>query len=582
MSYRFSYDEESPYARAVELVRRHRLGAGRVVVDLGCGHGAIAEPLAELGLTYVGLDSDAEAISALAGRGFEAEVVDLAEPDGVAEVLARILGDRALAAVCMLDTLEHLAAPEAVLRSLRRFCAARGGAPLVVSIPNVTHLDLGVKLLMGRWDVTPTGLLDATHLRFFSESLLEQTMARSGWEHLEAADFELVVSDQHFPPDAVPLDRATPLGALLTSLRSHSGPAALVNQFVRAYAPTGTPAEGTTSTAAADDGAPFLSVLVRTQGERLGTLGETLLSLAAQTCPDFEVLVLAHDTGPGALGEIGRLVEEFDPSFGDRVRVVPVEGGGRARPLNVGARLARGHHLAALDDDDLALGHWVETMRDASAHAPGAVVHVGVAVQPITADGTDPGYRVTGRPRCPYPLAFEQLDHVTDNRTPNCGLAVPRSLVADMGEGWDESLPVYEDWEYLLRASALCGVQSAPSVAALVRVWETGGRSTTVHTGAEWDDARMALVARVDARPLLLGPGAMSRLRRLVAAAESGGGPAWRGGVGEAEHHETKRALEAAQADLEALRSSTSWRATALPRALASRARRLLGRRGRS
>ena len=90
----------------------------------------------------------------------------------------------------------------------------------------------------------------------------------------------------------------------------------------------------------------------------MSTFVETLLSLAAQTVQDFEVLVLAHDFEPDAIAELNAIVEWFDPDFAQRVRVVRVDGGGRARPLNVGV-LERGSYIAALDDDDVAFANWV-------------------------------------------------------------------------------------------------------------------------------------------------------------------------------------------------------------------------------
>jgi 2-polyprenyl-3-methyl-5-hydroxy-6-metoxy-1,4-benzoquinol methylase len=584
MTYRFAYSEESPYGRAVELVRRHRRAEGEVVVDLGCGHGAIATPIMELGLSYVGIDADPSGINDLTSRGFEAVLGDVSRPGALVELIERTVGERPVAAICMLDVIEHLAEPDAVLGALSGLSDRLGGGPLVVSIPNVTHFDLGAKLLLGRWDVTATGLLDATHLHFFSEAHLEATMAQSGWDCIGASDFELVFSDQHFPADMVALERSTSIGLLLATIRHNAGPGTLVNQFVRAYTPNPSSVAASRGHGAAGSGAsaPFLTVLVRTQGQRLATLEETLLSLAAQTCSDFDVLVLAHDVADDAAAEISGLIDEFHESFSSRVRLVRVQGGGRSRPLNEGAGLAQGRYLATLDDDDLAFAHWVEAIKQAAGKAPGRVVHVGVADQHIAHDagawrGTD-GYRVVGRPRCPYPISFELFDHLTDNRTPNCGFAVPRSLVADLGERWDETLPVYEDWEYLLRASSLCGVESARTVGALIRVWVEGDRSTTVHSAAEWDDARIGVVDRLDARPLLLAPGSMSTLRRLVESAEAGGAPTWRAAVTESSRRDSVRALEEARAEIDAIRASRSWRAMAVPRSLGTLARRALGR----
>lgn len=578
--YEFAYGHDGPYPRAVSLVERHRSAAGEVVVDLGCGYGAIAEKVRDLGLAYLGVDVDGDGLKSLAERGMETLAGDLTRPEVLLADVDRALGGRPVAALCALDVIEHLEPADEVLVLLSRWALDQGGVPLVVSIPNVTHLDLAVKLLLGRWDVTPTGLLDATHLRFFSPDGLARTMARTGWGEIDAADVELPWSDQHFPADAVPLERGTSIGAVLASLRQGAAPGWLTNQFVRAYLPRRpAPASGHSAATAArehSEDAPFLSVLMRTQGTRTATLGEALLSLAGQSCDDFEVLVLAHDAGEAALAAVRATVEEFHPSFAARVQVVPVVGGGRAYPLNVGARLARGRYLAALDDDDLVLANWVETFRDASAVAPGRVLHAGVARQEVEhtpgAWGDDPGaYQVSDRPRCAYPLTFDLVSHMRDNLTPNNGYAVPRSFVVDMGQQYDESLPVLEDWDFLMRAASLCGVASTGVVTALIRIWRRGDNSFTAHSEEEWRAAHQVVVDKIDRAPLLLGTGSRTRLVELI---DYGDGHRQLCDELRGQRDEATAAWAAARAEVEELRASTSWRVTAPLRALTGRLRR--------
>lgn len=572
MSYNFAYGEDTPYARAVSLVQHHRNRSGEVVVDLGCGYGAIAEPITSLGLTYLGVDVETSSVKALEARGMEVLVGDLTTPDVLLGELEAKLAGRAVAAICMLDVVEHLADPGPVLDCVRQFALSLGAPPLVVSIPNVTHLDLGVKLLMGRWDVTPTGLLDSTHLRFFSESLLAQTMKAAGWTEVGTEDFELSFSDQHFPADSVALERHTPIGALLTGLRE-GAPGAFVNQFVRAYIPVLTqmaPDAAGASETPTEVQLPFLSVLMRTRGTRLSTLGEALLSLAAQTCDDFEVLLIVHDPTPGAVKEVEAAVGEFHPEFSSRVRVLVVRGGSRSRPLNEGARLARGRYLSVLDDDDVAFAHWVETFKEIGTRAPGRVLRTGAAQQVIVErpgawDGTD-GYDVLSKPAREYPLDFDFLEHLEDNRTPSCGYAVPRSLVSDLGHRWDESLSVLEDWEFLLRAASLCGVEGVRTIGSLVRIWQGGERSTTLHDEQEWEAARAAVIAKVDSMPLLLNRNSMTRLVGLLRSEATSA----------AENEHLREALEAARAELTEVRQSTSWKATEVARVATGRARKLL------
>ena len=268
-------------------------------------------------------------------------------------------------------------------------------------------------------------------------------------------------------------------------------------------------------------GGPFLSVLVRTQGRRAATLAETLLSLAGQSCQDFEVLLLAHDVGPDAMAALEGLVGGFHPSFAGRVRIVPVEGGGRVRPLNVGAEAAAGRYLAVLDDDDLAFGGWVADFLAAEGRAPGHVLRCSVAVQQVAPrsapGGDDEGdYEVKSKPHLDYPLRFDLFEHVEDNRTPINGMALPRAVVTAVGQRWDESLPVLEDWDQLLRVASLCGVEDTGAVGAMLRSW-LGDASTSksAHDSGVWDEAHARVVARWDEEPLLLDRGSMTRLVRL-------------------------------------------------------------------
>jgi 2-polyprenyl-3-methyl-5-hydroxy-6-metoxy-1,4-benzoquinol methylase len=78
------------------------------------------------------------------------------------------------------DVLEHLEDPVGPLASARRLAAP--AATLVASVPNVGHLSLVRDLVLGRFDVLPSGLADAGHLRWFSRSFLEEALEEAGWQ----------------------------------------------------------------------------------------------------------------------------------------------------------------------------------------------------------------------------------------------------------------------------------------------------------------------------------------------------------------------------------------------------------------
>ncbi|MGH9296086.1 MAG: class I SAM-dependent methyltransferase, partial [Acidimicrobiales bacterium] len=319
-TYRFAFSWEGPYGKAVNLVEAH--APPGAILDLGCGYGAVAEVLSEKGRDYIGADADGVALADLGVRGFETHEIDLCSGDLGAR-LKDVVAGRALGAVLLLDALEHLPEPEALLASLADFMvSANPGAPppvLVASIPNVAHLDLAAKLVAGLWDVTPSGLLDRTHLQLFTEDRVTGELARHGFAECGRSDVVLERSDQHFPPDHPYLVEGGPVHEHLRALRAAAGPNMTVNQFVRAYT-VGEGPRTPPSVVAPPLRKPLLSILTRTQGSRPSMLAETLTCLAAQSFEDFEVLLLVHGDDPGVLANCRDLVGRFDEGFSSRVR----------------------------------------------------------------------------------------------------------------------------------------------------------------------------------------------------------------------------------------------------------------------
>ena len=92
-------------------------------------------------------------------------------------------------------------------------------------------------------------------------------------------------------------------------------------------------------------------------------------------------------------------------------------------------------YVAFLDDDDLVSANWVGTFR-AGAHAqPGAVVRARTALQDIEAPhpGDLAPYRVRSGFRTIYPDRFDLAEHLIDNQSPICSLALPMRGARHLG-----------------------------------------------------------------------------------------------------------------------------------------------------
>ena len=263
-------------------------------------------------------------------------------------------------------------------------------------------------------------------------------------------------------------------------------------------------------------GGPTLSVVVRTQGRRRHGLLEALTSLAAQSCDDFEVLVVAHDAAPAELDAVAATVEQFASSFRSRVRVLPVAGGGRGRPLNAGVEHACGDYVAFLDDDDVVTRGWVEQFAHAIRDHPGRIVRGTVATQQIEPAGDGSGYRAFGLITHPFPARFDLLRHLHANATPICSFAVPRATFSTGGLRFREDLAVYEDWALLLDAAMVCGVHDTGRCTSLYHLWTVGHSSFHTVAWDTWVADLEKIRSRLDAAPLVLPPGSLSELVQLV------------------------------------------------------------------
>ena len=73
------------------------------------------------------------------------------------------------------DVLEHLRDPEAVLR--RCIPALKESGKIIISVPNIANILIRMSLLLGKFDYMERGILDRTHLRFFTLRSLKKMMA---------------------------------------------------------------------------------------------------------------------------------------------------------------------------------------------------------------------------------------------------------------------------------------------------------------------------------------------------------------------------------------------------------------------
>ena len=211
---------------SLQLVLAH-INPAWEVLDLGMGAGGLArarQALGHVGATDGVTLSEREAeLGAAACRHVEVADLDLVD------VASLFYGQRYDAIVCA-DVLEHLKAPERLLNQCKASLAPHGR--LIASVPNVGHAGLLAELLQGEWRYRPEGLLDQTHVRFFTRRSLERFFDAQGWrlKSLQTTTRQLGSTEFQVAFDALPPTVARHILAM---------PDALTYQFVVELEPSG-------------------------------------------------------------------------------------------------------------------------------------------------------------------------------------------------------------------------------------------------------------------------------------------------------------------------------------------------------
>lgn len=106
---------------------------------------------------------------------------------------------KAVDSVLLLDVLEHMYNPWAELRFLRQHLPR--GAQGIVSLPNIGHINILGNLAAGNFFYEPAGILDITHVRFFTLPGVRAMFEQTGFE---VQDATVISGSQCFRPDTFP------------------------------------------------------------------------------------------------------------------------------------------------------------------------------------------------------------------------------------------------------------------------------------------------------------------------------------------------------------------------------------------
>ena len=171
--YPFKASAGSSHRRLIGLIPRWCRKGGHFL-DLGAFGGEVGGAVRAHFGTTLAVERDPDQIATLSARYDRVVIADL-------EQIANL--PRSVDAILLADVLEHLRDPERLLELAAQHLAPEG--KIFISIPNVANFAVRIQLLLGRFDYQDRGILDRTHVRFYTRRTARKLIEGAGLRILD-------------------------------------------------------------------------------------------------------------------------------------------------------------------------------------------------------------------------------------------------------------------------------------------------------------------------------------------------------------------------------------------------------------
>lgn len=173
--YTFKDFEGSSHRILIDLIERHAKRGG-TLLDLGAAGGELGSALRPFFSKTYGFEYNVDCVGQLLGRFDQVCVADL---ERVKELPSNI------DAIVLADVLEHLRSPAQALQLVRG--ALADGGKVFISVPNIANITTRLGLFFGIFEYRDRGILDHTHLRFYTKRTIIREVEKAGFRILELA-----------------------------------------------------------------------------------------------------------------------------------------------------------------------------------------------------------------------------------------------------------------------------------------------------------------------------------------------------------------------------------------------------------
>jgi O-antigen biosynthesis protein len=426
----------------------------RRILDVGCAAGILGYELKQkLGAEVWGVE-----YIPMAAEQAEKRLDRVLQ--GTIEELLPLLPDGYFDTIIMADVLEHLVDPWQVLKTMQAKLAEDG--EIVVSVPNVRHWSVVKSLLEGNWQYEDAGILDRTHLRFFTRTECVSLFETAGYLITRS---EAIVLKGDEPAPATIVNALQKAGLNVGTLAEES----LHYQY--AFVAKAARSASQISALHAPMVQGLTSIIILTWNQLPFTMS-CLASIAKHTTEPYELIIIDNGSTDGTIAWLR------EQAVNDtRIHIIENSTNrGFAAGCNQGIECARGEYILLLNNDTVVTPGWLTGLREVLDRYPDAGI-----VGPMTNNASgvqvvaDIGY--SSLEELPtWAISFRENNRyrvIPLRRIVGFCLLLKRELVEQIGL-LDESFGPgnYEHDDYCLRAE-LAGYRNL--VAGDVFLYHEGG-----------------------------------------------------------------------------------------------------------
>lgn len=167
--------DNNSHTKVYRMIEEHNNHKSAKILEVGCSTGFFGEVLKDYGHEVWGLELSEES-SKIAANRLDKVLHGTIEDFLTSEKYKQERFDY----IIFGDVLEHLVDPLDVLIKCKNFL--NGSGAIVSSIPNVSHIAVRAMLVEGKWDYSDYGILDNTHLKFFTKNSIIELFTDAKYE----------------------------------------------------------------------------------------------------------------------------------------------------------------------------------------------------------------------------------------------------------------------------------------------------------------------------------------------------------------------------------------------------------------